>query len=534
MDIDMKIAFKKSTSSNYNKVLKLAKGFSSFIPADIKGGMNLIHIKSSDEIKRKHKTLISIWELIRSWNTTQFILDGKELNTRELWEIFRLFKCSDDYSRSVIPERHCRQYGEWEGWGCKYLSAIERNAERYAFSGRSTYWYQFGHFINDEIWMVDKKDIRAAIRREIKLNHVYLCNKFNMKKIDEIIKSLPGKIFLKDSKEWKIVYEESADGSELEKRAVSIEHETVSPYRSLSFGISGSILKTENKEAENEIKRNIPDTTFSDIGGIEEIIETVREVIELPLIKSEVFRELGIKPHKGILLYGPPGCGKTLIAKAIANEVDAHFILISGPEILSKYYGESEANLRKIFQEAKSLQPSIIYWDEIDSLTQKRSGAEEVRLESRLVNQLLTLLDGVEQFGNVCVIASTNRKELIDEALLRPGRFDYCIEVKKPTREGCYHIFKLATRNMPVDKEFDIKEFSEKLYGLSGAEITFVSREGAYNCLRRSVDLKKIIKEKTLESCNLKGVTITEEDFELALAKIRDSARTQDSKEEIK
>lgn len=527
MKVDLKIVFKKSASFNYKKVCQLAKGFSFFKPASENDQINLIQIKTSEELKEKQDSVVSIWELIRSWKTAEFILDGKKLGSRELFDILKTIKCSIDYNKSVVREKHCKRYGVSEGWGCQYLSAIERYTDQWGFNRRSTYWYQFGHFLDNDTWRIDKKEIKAAIRREIKLNRLYLCNIFDIKKTDQIIDSLPDKIYLKDSKEWKIVYEESTNGPEIENKAVSIHHESANTSRPgrLTFGVSGSLLRTEHEKIENEIKRNIPETTFSDIGGIGEIIETVREVIELPLIKPEIFSELGIKPHKGILLYGPPGCGKTMIAKAIANEVNAHFILISGPEILSKWYGESEANLRRLFQEAKNLQPSIIYWDEIDSLTQKRSEDETLRLESRLVNQLLTLLDGVQELGRVCIIASTNRKDLMDEALLRPGRFDYCIEINKPTREGCSHIFSLAIKNMPVNKKLDVKEFSDKLYGLSGAEITFVAREGAYNCLRRSFDLKKIIKEKLSDACDLKDISIAEEDFNLALIHLMDSTK---------
>jgi SpoVK/Ycf46/Vps4 family AAA+-type ATPase len=228
-----------------------------------------------------------------------------------------------------------------------------------------------------------------------------------------------------------------------------------------------------------------------------------------------------VKPHKGILLYGPPGCGKTLIAKAIANEVKAHFISIRGPELLSKYYGQSEENLRDIFGEARYLQPSIIFFDEIDSVAQRRSGEEYLRFESRFVNQLLTLMDGIEDYENVCVIASTNRAELMDEALLRPGRFDYMLEVRKPTRHGCYKIFALHTRNMPISRDFDMKRFSEKLEGLSGADIAFIAREGAYNCLRETIDVESLIQAEDSRKIDFGRLIIQKAHFLEALNQVR-------------
>lgn len=242
-------------------------------------------------------------------------------------------------------------------------------------------------------------------------------------------------------------------------------------------------------------------------------------MVELPLKLPQVFKHLGIEPHRGILLYGPPGCGKTMIAKAIANEVQAHFIGIKGPELLNPYEGISEANLRKVFEEAREFQPSIIIFDEIDAIAQKRTGAENARYYSQFLNQLLSLMDGIEEFGNVAVIASTNRKELLDEALLRPGRFDYTIYIDKPTKKGCYEILRIKIKNMPLDNNFDLKAFSEKLFGLSGAEINFIVKEAAYNCIRRNIDLNKALKESF--EVDYSRFVITEDDFNKAFTKIK-------------
>ena len=230
---------------------------------------------------------------------------------------------------------------------------------------------------------------------------------------------------------------------------------------------------------------------------------------------------MGIQPHKGVMLYGPPGCGKTMIAKAIAYDIEAHFISIKGPELLNKYYGQSEENLRKVFEEARDLQPSVIFFDEIDSIAQKRSGEESLRMDARIVNQLLTLLDGIEDYGKICVIAATNRLELIDEALLRPGRFDYTLEIPLPDAEACRKIFEITTNDMPVSDEFSLQEFCPDLKGLSGADISFVAREGAYNCLRRNIDLKGKISGDELEKLEYEDLVIQKEDFRKALSKIK-------------
>jgi transitional endoplasmic reticulum ATPase len=527
MDVNFKIVFRKSSSLSYARAQAYAQKFPSFRLADENSDENIVQITSSDGFRNRLKDIKGLWDIIKPWKSAKFILDDKILDDPELYAMFDRLECASNYYKAFIPEKHCKAHGEWEGWGCKYLSCIEWQVGADYFNPRLNYWYQFGHFSGDELWVIDKEKISEAVLREVKQKWIHLCPVFDFAKTEKIIGLFPGQISLKEDSEWKIVYGEFASSTKVDKKPIAIRHEkiyvlTPSPGGGAMAKITVSMPKFDIEKEATDIKtaRNIPDTKFSDIGGIEEIIETVREVIELPLIKPEMFRSMGIKPHKGILLYGPPGCGKTMIAKAIANEVKAHFILISGPELMSKWYGETEGNLRKVFQEARELQPSIIYWDEIDSLTQTRSGAETARGEARIVNQLLTLMDGVEQYGNICVIASTNRRELIDEALLRPGRFDYCIEIKKPSKEACYKIFSIAIQAMPVDNNFGIKEFSAKLNGLSGAEIAFVAREAAYNCLRRSRDLKKIINEAAIGQDDFKDLIITEEDFGLALKKM--------------
>jgi len=218
--------------------------------------------------------------------------------------------------------------------------------------------------------------------------------------------------------------------------------------------IVGRGTEVEIKEKpEEELKRTVPNVTYEDIGGLKRELRLVREMIELPLKHPELFERLGIEPPKGVLLYGPPGTGKTLIAKAVANEVNAHFIPISGPEIMSKYYGESEQRLREIFEEAKENAPSIIFIDEIDSIAPKR---EEVtgEVERRVVAQLLTLMDGLEARGQVIVIGATNRPDAVDPALRRPGRFDREIVIGVPDREGRKEILHIHTRSMPIEPDY--------------------------------------------------------------------------------
>lgn len=227
---------------------------------------------------------------------------------------------------------------------------------------------------------------------------------------------------------------------------------------------------------------------YEDIGGLEKEIEKIREMVELPLRFPKIFRHLGIDPPKGVLLHGPPGCGKTLLAKAVANESEASFFAINGPEITSKYYGESEAKLREIFRKAEENAPSIIFIDELDSIAPKREDVSG-EAEKRVVAQLLTLMDGLKGRGQVIVIGATNRIDAVDPALRRPGRFDREIEIRIPDEKGRYEIFKIHTRGMPLADDVNIKKLASITHGYTGADIQAICREAAMKALKRNLPL---------------------------------------------
>jgi len=291
---------------------------------------------------------------------------------------------------------------------------------------------------------------------------------------------------------------------------------------------SGVVIVSRSTQIElkerpvEEVTRHVPSVTYEDIGGLKRELRLVREMIELPLKHPELFQRLGIDPPKGVLLYGPPGTGKTLIAKAVANEVDAHFISISGPEIMSKYYGESEQRLREIFEEAKENAPSIIFIDEIDSIAPKR---EEVtgEVERRVVAQLLTLMDGLEARGEVIVIAATNRPDAVDPALRRPGRFDREIEIGVPDREGRKEILEIHTRGMPLDENVDLDQLAELTVGFVGADLEALAKEAAMHALRRVLPEIDIEAEE-IPSEVLENLKVTMDDFLDALKNIEPSA----------
>jgi len=274
--------------------------------------------------------------------------------------------------------------------------------------------------------------------------------------------------------------------------------------------------------AKGEAQRGVPRVNYEDIGGIRDELQKVREMIELPLRHPEIFEKLGIEAPKGILLYGPPGTGKTLLAKAVSTESNAHFIPIGGPEIMSKFYGESEAKLREIFKEAKEKAPSIVFIDEIDSIAPKR---EEVsgEVERRVVSQLLSLMDGLEARGKVIVIAATNRPNALDPALRRPGRFDREIEIKVPNKKGRYEILQIHTRNMPLQQDVDLERLASVSHGFVGADLEYLCKEAAMKTLRRMLP-ELNLQEERLNPETLDKLIVTADDFEKALKDITPSA----------
>ncbi|RLG02849.1 MAG: AAA family ATPase [Thaumarchaeota archaeon] len=290
---------------------------------------------------------------------------------------------------------------------------------------------------------------------------------------------------------------------------------------------TNAVIVTENTVVEvstTPVRRveEVGGVTYEDIGGLHEELQRIREMVELPLKHPELFRHLGIDPPKGVILYGPPGCGKTLIAKAIANETGAHFISINGPEIMSKFYGESEARLREVFQEAEQNAPSIIFIDELDAIAPKR-GEVTGEVERRVVSQLLTLMDGLKTRGQVIVIGATNRIEAVDPALRRPGRFDREIRIGVPDRNGRKEIFQIHTRRMPLAEDVDLDELADITHGFTGADIAALCREAAMSALRRflpKIDLEK----ETIPAEILEQIKVTREDFSNALRIVQPSA----------
>lgn len=278
----------------------------------------------------------------------------------------------------------------------------------------------------------------------------------------------------------------------------------------------------DDSEDESENESSPDGLMYEDIGGLDEELEKVREMVELPMNHPELFNQLGIEPPKGVLLQGPPGTGKTLLARSVANEVNAEFYSISGPEVMTQYYGKSEKKLREIFNNAEENAPAIIFFDEIDGLAPDRDGDTD-EFENRVVTQLLSLMDGLDGRGDVIVMAATNRADAIDNALRRGGRFDREIEIGVPDYDGRKEVLEVHTRGMPIDDGVKLDEYAEKTHGFVGADLATFTKEAAMNALRdykSEIDLET----DTIDASVLNSITVSDKHFKEAINEVEPSA----------
>ena len=291
-------------------------------------------------------------------------------------------------------------------------------------------------------------------------------------------------------------------------------------------------LKGIQPSAMREVFVEVPDVTWNDVGGLEDTKERLRETIQWPLDYPEVFEQMDMEAAKGVLMYGPPGTGKTLLAKAVANEAQSNFISIKGPELLNKYVGESEKGVREVFEKARSNAPTVIFFDEIDSIaTERGANQTDSGVGERVVSQLLTELDGLEELEDVVVIATTNRPDLIDKALLRPGRLDRHVHVPVPDEEARKRIFEVHTRNKPLADAVDLEWLAAETEGYVGADIEAVCREASMQASREFIN--SVEPEEMADT--IENVRISEEHFEHALEEVNPSvtAETRERYEEI-
>jgi transitional endoplasmic reticulum ATPase len=386
-------------------------------------------------------------------------------------------------------------------------------------------WYSFGNMGEGAVFDVDKDAITERVLSD--LGPCVRCPILDLDATAEIVARLPETIDPGRDESW--AYREEGDHSGWkvlktrdgrEEAAPQEEKEGLFERLARSVRSGGAGVAAASGTAPGT--RNVPETRYEDVGGMRETIDMIREAVELPITHPEIFRRLHIRPHKGILFYGPPGTGKTLLARAVANESGAHFIAVSGPEILNKFWGQSEAKLRSIFNEARAKAPAIILFDEIDSFASSRDMMSE-SFEATLVSQLLSLMDGLNNLGRICVIATTNRPSALDPALRRPGRFDHEIEVGLPDAEARLHILGIHTREMPTDPDLNLEQIASLTGSYTGADLEALCREAALVCMRRTINLRDF--EKRIASHQLSALSVTTYDFRTAMKRVGPSIR---------
>jgi len=493
MNFEFTIRFGEPGRPDHGKAREYAAKFRRFLPAKEGVAFSLVETNNHEALD-KFDAFQKLLETVRDWDSARVIHAQKEFRPAEFGLAAKqeVHACHERYLEATDKHAHCDAKSP-ACWGCRLLTGIILRHEKTPWDKEARYWYQFGHFTDANTWKIDREELTLALEDNVRRHSLDFCPAFEPVFYRRYIAALPLLVHLAGARDWERVYKEDHTDSAKHWEAVNIRHLTPGEGENSQESRGRAVIHKKDASASDARNlRYVPETSFADIGGVDEIIQNIRIMIELPILKPQLFEHLGVKPYRGILLWGDPGNGKTLIAKAIAHEVRAHFIPVSGPDILNKNFGQSEQNLRDIFDEAREHQPSVIFIDEIDSIAQTRLSGESAKWYATVVNQLMSLMDGVQDYGNVTVLASTNRPDLLDAALLRPGRFDYKLEIKKPNLPGCKRVLEIATREMPLADDVDLFAFSESVIGYSAAEITFLAKEAAMVALRRAVEAKTV------------------------------------------
>lgn len=449
--------------------LRVARLLPGFDAQALDAGRCLVRLGLEDA-DRLRDVVLDLWSQVQTRSGAKMSLGGEPADKDDLRQVLRVLDCARAYDEEQRGDAHCvPSRGGWD-WGCLYLADVQ------PVSGPQG---------------PDRPALREELERQAKARWLFLCPHF-----------VPARVAAKVD-----ALSDSTLNSLAKDKADQMPHQ---PPRAPVV------------QGEKVPEHVIPATTYADVGGLDGVVAALRETIELPIRHPEVLRRLGVQPHRGVLLHGPPGCGKTLLARAVACESGARFFPVSGPELITKWHGESEEKLRELFQNAQEAQPSLIFFDEIDAIAQARSSSESLRLDARFTAQLLTLMDGIYDLGRVFILAATNRPDLLDKALLRPGRFDALIEIPRPDRAGCQRILEIHARRLPLAQGVDLRRVARKLTGLTGADIAFVAREAAHVCLRRTLPVNDLLLQTdAVAEADLHRLHVTEDDLFTALKRVR-------------
>jgi transitional endoplasmic reticulum ATPase len=516
--MNVKVDFPLSTDGPLGRAAAVAAGHHSYRVEGVNGSARVsVELDLPDD----WRLLDDFSGLLRGEGQAEYAAGGTTLSGEELFEGLRCFLRKQRSGASARDWCTPGRLADKQLFPCKQIHLYDNDH----LTNNS--WYAFGKMGEDGAFEVDKEGITERVLSD--LGPCVRCPILDLDTTAEIVARLPEKIEPGKDASWR--YKEDGpltswavvktrDGREPVEAPSQEERESLIERLARSVRNGGAGVAAAGGIAPGT--RNVPATRYEDVGGMRETIALVREAVELPITHPEIFRKLNIRPHKGILFYGPPGTGKTLLARAVAHESGAHFVAVSGPEILNKYWGQSEARLRSIFNEARAKAPAIILFDEIDSFASSRDMMSE-SFEATLVSQLLSLMDGLNDLGRVCVIATTNRPAALDAALRRPGRFDHEIEIGLPDAEARLHILKIHTREMPTAPDLDLKHIAQHTGSYSGADLEALCREAALVCMRRTINLRDL--EKRIAPHQLSALSVTTYDFRTAMKRVGASIR---------
>jgi AAA+ superfamily predicted ATPase len=479
----LEIRFTKVNSYRFSDAVRLAKTYPGY--RAVESGDKTIHtLKVALPVGDSSKwlSLRRLVSIVKGWRTAAVLLNGKESRSWDLeCEMNAICDCYADYDRSLKKEDYCRGKRAPDE-DLRFLTCRhEKGVGLVTGWGRDIRWYQFGTLSPDtSSFRIDKTAILAALKSSTTPTLAIHCPAFSWGRAADSVSSLPDEVRIGKDSGFELKY------SELNREIPVGIRKTDESRGALSMRLSLALPDVHQEPAVGADARSIPSVRFSDVAGQDKALALVRDVVELPLRFPEYFESVGVASHKGILLFGPPGNGKTLIAKAIASECNAHLETINGPEVLSKWVGQSEANLRGIFERANRLAPSVILIDELDAIAPQRAEMDQQH-EVTLISQMLVLMDGLRERRQVVVIGTTNRLDAIDPAMRRPGRLDYMIEIPKPDRSGREAIFRASMRGMRVSDEVDPSHLGSLTDGFSGADIASICREAGLAAIKRAV-----------------------------------------------
>lgn len=479
----VKISFGRSSSANYTTAVRLAESLSGYTSTG--EGKQQLHIVSFDlslDDGDSWQRLRKLMDIVRGWQSASICIAGR---LQSYWEMDRrltaVLDCYQTRTRGPDNPNYCSGadtvHDEPRSFGCRLLEGVHRPL-RNNYSRRFS-WCQFGQLTDDcSAFIVDKEAIVQEIRSSATDSYCEFCPAFDWSRVEADVDFLPDRVDVEGSSSFELRFSEINPD-----KPIGIKPKQ--PRTSFGVTISAADVLASLTQ-DQPVARNVPDVRYTDIGGQDPAIAHVRELVELPLTHPEYFRQVGVRSAAGILLYGPPGNGKTMLAKAVATESNAHLEFVSGPEVLSKWVGETERAVREMFDRARKLEPSVVLIDELDSIAPRRSQMQQQH-DVQLISQILVLMDGMQDRGNVALVATTNRLEAIDPAVLRPGRFDCHIHVPNPDSAGRQAILRAILTKMRTERSVCVKALALSTDDFSGADLANLCREAGLSAIKRGI-----------------------------------------------